>query len=223
MRRNAKIALAVGGVGLVGLYFAMRQANRPKGLLGEGPVSGRPVTLVNTYYKLSEESHFAGPRVAALRDRQGALIAMVPQGFMNDFCIEGSGKLRDGRVVNYSTGSSTGGQCTGRVLENERYPWGAGVQGRALVPLRSIAVDLSRIPAGSQVYIRAFDGLRIPAIDGLGGFTHDGWWIADDTGGAIRGDRVDIYAGTSAMWRALERIIPTRSRLEAVVAPGRVA
>jgi 3D (Asp-Asp-Asp) domain-containing protein len=45
----------------------------------------------------------------------------------------------------------------------------------------SIAVDPGLIPLGSHVYI--------PAYRHLGG----GWFIAQDTGGAIRGRHVDVY------------------------------
>jgi len=53
------------------------------------------------------------------------------------------------------------------------------------LPLRfyqSIAVDPSVIPMGSRVYIPAY------AHDG-----HGGWFIAQDTGGAITGHHVDVY------------------------------
>lgn len=52
------------------------------------------------------------------------------------------------------------------------------------LPLRyyhSIAVDPRLIPLGSRVYI--------PAYRHLGG----GWFLAQDTGGAIRGKHVDVY------------------------------
>lgn len=55
--------------------------------------------------------------------------------------------------------------------------------GRSL-PLRyyhSIAVDPRLIPEGSRVYI--------PAYRHLGG----GWFVAQDTGGAIKGPHVDVY------------------------------
>jgi 3D (Asp-Asp-Asp) domain-containing protein len=47
---------------------------------------------------------------------------------------------------------------------------------------RSIAVDPSVIPLGSRVYIPAY------RRDGNGG-----WFVASDTGGAITGDRIDVY------------------------------
>ncbi len=55
----------------------------------------------------------------------------------------------------------------------------------ASLPLRfyqSIAVDPRLIPLGSRVYLPAY------SHDG-----HGGWFIAQDTGGAIKGHRVDVY------------------------------
>jgi 3D (Asp-Asp-Asp) domain-containing protein len=75
--------------------------------------------------------------------------------------------------------------------------WYAG-RGRRYVPLpgvtfaagpslplhfwRSIAVDPGVIPLGSRVYIPAY------RHDG-----HGGWFVAQDTGGAINGRRIDVY------------------------------
>jgi 3D (Asp-Asp-Asp) domain-containing protein len=75
--------------------------------------------------------------------------------------------------------------------------WSAGA-GRKYVPLpgvsfaagaslplkflQSVAVDPSVIPLGSRVYIPAY------RADGYGG-----WFVAQDTGGAINGHHVDVY------------------------------
>src|SRR5262249_40959978 len=84
----------------------------------------------------------------------------------------------------------------------QRGGWSAGV-GRKYIPLRgvsfaaggaiplhfyqSIAVDPSVIPLGSRVYIPAYKN------DG-----HGGWFIAQDTGGAINGHHVDVYRSPPA-------------------------
>jgi 3D (Asp-Asp-Asp) domain-containing protein len=47
---------------------------------------------------------------------------------------------------------------------------------------QSVAVDPNVIPLGSRVYIPAY------RHDG-----HGGWFIAQDTGGAISGTHVDVY------------------------------
>ena len=58
---------------------------------------------------------------------------------------------------------------------------GAGTPG--LRYWRTIAVDPSLIPLGSRVYIPYYRGVR--------GAT--GWFVANDTGGAINGRHVDVY------------------------------
>jgi 3D (Asp-Asp-Asp) domain-containing protein len=80
--------------------------------------------------------------------------------------------------------------------------WSAG-RGRRYVPLRgvrfapgpalalryyqSIAVDPNVIPLGSRVYVPAY------RHDG-----HGGWFVAQDTGGAINGHHIDVYRSPPA-------------------------
>jgi len=54
---------------------------------------------------------------------------------------------------------------------------------RKLTPYRSLAVDPALIPLGSRVYIPAYVG--VPGASG--------WFVAEDTGGAILGRHVDVY------------------------------
>ena len=64
-------------------------------------------------------------------------------------------------------------------LPGVRFAPGAGL---ALRFLRSVAVDPGVIPLGSRVYIPAY------RHDGFGG-----WFLAQDTGGAIDGRHLDVY------------------------------
>jgi 3D (Asp-Asp-Asp) domain-containing protein len=76
-------------------------------------------------------------------------------------------------------------------------------------PLRyyhSIAVDPRLIPLGSRVYV--------PAYRHIGG----GWFIAQDTGGAIRGRHIDVYRPAPASPSDLGRYM-TRQRI-LVIPPG---
>ena len=100
------------------------------------------------------------------------------------------------------------------VLDKRLFPWGQGARSNPLVPLRSWAVDRNVLPLGTVVYLPRWDGVMVPAVDGLGGFVHDGCFRADDTGGAINGNHFDFFAGTGGMWRALERVFPTRTNFE---------
>lgn len=58
------------------------------------------------------------------------------------------------------------------------------------VAMRTLATDPRVIPRRTRLFIRETVGLRLPD-----GTVHDGYWYASDTGGAIRGQRVDLYTG----------------------------
>jgi len=141
----------------------------------------------NTYYYLVIEADFAKYEIDnVLRNKQGDVIANVSTRFKKALDLEGSGKLIDGRVVNYDA-----------VVNKEiRYrftsaAWGLGVGTCELVPFHTIAVDPKQIPVGSVVRIEETVGMSLPD-----GSTHDGIWRAEDVGGAIKKDRVDLFTGT---------------------------
>ncbi len=172
----------------------------------------------NTYYYLVYENDYTGADDTTLYDSNCKAIADVPYRFSDAVCIEGSGKLADGRVINYAKTCSCGRKCASysyivcySVLDVNKYPWGMGSKGNPLVPLRSWAVDNSIIPFGTVLYAEEWDGVLIPDVDGIGNFVHDGCFRADDIGGAIQGMHYDFFAGTPKMWKALEKIFPTKS------------
>lgn len=177
--------------------------------------------LWNTYYWLSPEAEYSGDKTVELMNTACEPIATVSEAYADAVCIEGSGLLEDGRVINYAARCDCGRPCSSGTiicwsdLDPAQFPWGQGAFGNALVPLRSLAVDRDAIPLRTVVYLAQFDGLEIEAHDGIAAFTHDGCFRADDVGGAIEGDHIDIFAGTTAMWRTLEQEFPTRSTLDA--------
>ena len=59
--------------------------------------------------------------------------------------------------------------------------------------MRTLAVDKSIIPRRTVVFIKETVGLKMPD-----GQAHDGYWYASDIGGAIKGQRVDLYTGHNA-------------------------
>jgi 3D (Asp-Asp-Asp) domain-containing protein len=65
--------------------------------------------------------------------------------------------------------------------------------GCRVVAMRTAAVDKNLIPKGSILYIKETVGLKMPD-----GSTHDGYWYASDTGGAIKGKRIDLFTGFSS-------------------------
>jgi len=72
---------------------------------------------------------------------------------------------------------------------------GGGATGRdslgcQTVPLRTVAIDPRVVPKRTKLFIKETVGMRLP-----GGGVHDGIWYATDTGGGIKGSKIDLYTG----------------------------
>ena len=168
--------------------------------------------MMQTYYYLAQEADYSGSSGTNIVDSGCKKIAAVSSSFYTALCIEGSGKLKDGRVINYAKTCSCAAPCGYKsakicysVLNKSKYPWGAGSKSKALVPFRSLAVDTSLIAHGTVLYIKEWDGAQIPKVGNIGGFKHDGCFRADDVGGAIKGKHYDYFAGTKAMYQTLSK------------------
>jgi len=176
--------------------------------------------VYNTYYYLASETDYSGAANTVLNDANCNPIATVPAAYSDAACIEGSGRLKDGRVVNYEASCSCGRPCpTGgivcwKALNPVTQPWGQGAFSNALVPMHSIAVDRNEFALKTVLYLPAFDGMQVPATGGVAAFTHDGCFRADDVGGAINGNHIDIFAGPKSMWQHFEGVFPTRTNFD---------
>jgi 3D (Asp-Asp-Asp) domain-containing protein len=62
--------------------------------------------------------------------------------------------------------------------------------GCKVVAMRTVAVDKKLIPRRTVLFIKETVGVKMPD-----GKTHDGYWYASDVGGAIKGERIDLYTG----------------------------
>jgi len=58
------------------------------------------------------------------------------------------------------------------------------------IAMRTVATDPRYIPRRSRLFIPETVGLRL-----ADGTLHDGYWYASDTGGAIKGQKIDMYTG----------------------------
>ena len=58
------------------------------------------------------------------------------------------------------------------------------------VAMRTVAVDPRVIPRRTKLFIRETVGMRLS-----NGEVHDGYWYASDTGGAIKGQKIDLFTG----------------------------
>jgi 3D (Asp-Asp-Asp) domain-containing protein len=80
------------------------------------------------------------------------------------------------------------------VFAPARGPYGDGASGYVLVPYRTIAADPHVIPIGSAVYVPRARGMKIGSKSSAG-LTHDGYFFAGDSGGAIKGRHIDVFCG----------------------------
>lgn len=88
------------------------------------------------------------------------------------------------RLQVVATAYTSGPESTGKQPGHPQY--GLTFTGTRASQGRTLAVDPARIPLGSLVYIKELGEYR----------------VAEDTGGAIRGDRVDLYMEQVADARA---------------------
>lgn len=119
-------------------------------------------------------------------------ITEVTKEFAAALELQGTGKLKDGRVLNIW------GQCRCehspcfKVTESQ---WGTAGSGRPLQPFRTVAVDPKVVKLGSLLYVPLLEGRTMPGRAPWGGFVHDGCVVADDTGGGIDGNQLDLFVG----------------------------
>lgn len=143
-----------------------------------------------TFYWVLLEERFAGERDTPLLDAEGKEFGLFPKDFVKQAKIEGTAKLRDGRVINVS----------GKGFKVVDAPHGLGAGGYHLIPFRSIAVDRNEIALGTRLFVPEAVGMRLPD-----GTIHDGLFYAHDVGGGIKGRRVDFFTGTGRRQDVFEK------------------
>jgi 3D (Asp-Asp-Asp) domain-containing protein len=127
-------------------------------------------------------------------------IADVSREFASQLGIQGTGKLKDGRVLNIWGACGCGRSPCFKVTENQ---WGTAGSGRPLQPFRTVAVDPKVIKLGSLLYVPLLEGRTMPGRAPWGGYVHDGCVVADDTGGGMAGNKLDLFVGRKAYFLGL--------------------
>ena len=137
-------------------------------------------------------------RWVELYTQDGYFFGRVPERYACSLKLEGSGLLRDDRVVNYTGPCKFGYGTCFEQLDVAEHPFGRGNKGRPLIPFKSVAIDPRLVPIGEPLYIPEFDGLVLPD-----GSIHDGCVRADDTGGGIKKRKMDFFVVTYGNFRFL--------------------
>lgn len=145
-----------------------------------------------TFYWMAHEKDYPGPKEKALYDTNGKLIGHFSRSFVKKLYLEGTGKLNDGRVINYI------GRSRFKIIDA---PYGIGSRNNPLQPYRSLAVDPKKIPIGTKIYIPEAKGMRLPD-----GTIHDGIFYAHDVGSGIDGNHIDVFTGVGDNREVFERM-----------------
>jgi 3D (Asp-Asp-Asp) domain-containing protein len=108
---------------------------------------------------------------------------------------EGSGQDSGDAVLSAEQQGHMDGDADWTARANLYHAGGGGATGNDSlgcrpIAMRTIATDPRYIPRRTRVFIRETVGMRM-----ADGSTHDGYWYASDTGGAIRGQKIDLYTG----------------------------
>jgi 3D (Asp-Asp-Asp) domain-containing protein len=163
--------------------------------IGEKTISGKTGSYKSlgafapTFYRILDESAAEwkeDARTEALLTVHGDLIDHVTTSFKLQLDIEGSARLRDGRIVNFD--KKIDGSWSYQEAPDAEF--GLGIDGYKLIPFRTLAVDPDLITPGTVVYLPALDGVRLPS-----GEIHDGFMFAHDEGQGITGNRIDVFVG----------------------------
>jgi 3D (Asp-Asp-Asp) domain-containing protein len=179
----------------------------------------------NTYYDFPREIDYAGATLP-LKSASCRTIASVPRAFFEAVCVQGSGILRRGATVSYAKRDCdcaevcprTGQRICFEALSADRFPWGRGAAGRAIVPLETVAADTSVLPLGTPIYIPDFDGVvREDGGDGV----HDGCFVVEDRGVRVQGAHVDVFTGHEASTAYLNRLVPSNKGVRVVIGAAR--
>jgi 3D (Asp-Asp-Asp) domain-containing protein len=144
------------------------------------------------------------PDLVPLYDRKCNVLGNVARPFAAQLALQGTGRLRDGRLLNVAGKCSCPRTPCFHVLPPHR-KWGMGGGGQPLEPFRTVAVDPKRIKLGSLLYVPVLDGVRMPGRAPVGGFIHDGCVVAGDTGGGIQGAQLDLFVARRAYVNGLAR------------------
>ena len=177
-------------------------------------------TFRNTYYDFPREIDHKGARTPVF-DAECKEIARVPRGFHDAVCVQGSGRLARGATISFAKRDCacaevcprSGQKICFEALDPATFPHGRGATGKAITPMRTVAVDSTVLPLGTVVFLPELEGAPT-SEDGSG--SHDGCFVAEDRGIRVKGEHLDIFTGSEAMTRLMNRLVPSNQGVTVV-------
>ncbi len=181
----------------------------------------------NTYYDFPQErGRSSQAATRQLFDPSCQPIRTVSRVFHDQVCVQGSGRLATGQTVSFAKRDCpcaaecprTAQKICFEMLDPKKFPFGRGASGKAITPLRTVAVDTNLIPLGTVLYIPAYHGLRGPD-----GADHDGCFIAQDRGLKVKGKHVDVFTGDPRTTKSWNAAVPSNQGVKVILRADRCA
>ncbi|MEZ0229525.1 MAG: 3D domain-containing protein [Planctomycetota bacterium] len=186
MRRSLAAAL------LASLLVALaRGEDSPSSELPKGVTAESLGKFKITYYWVTCEDDAKGERETELQDPQGRSLGKFRADFVKHLKVEGTGRTIEGKTLNVA------GKGTFTFV---KHPWGTGAKAAPLEPFRSIAVDPKVIAIGTKIVIPQAAGALLPD-----GSTHDGVFVAADTGSGIKEKHIDVFCGLKRDMKIIQK------------------
>ncbi|RGB26255.1 hypothetical protein C1646_674949 [Rhizophagus diaphanus] len=150
-----------------------------------------------TYYWVTFENDFKSTKTVDVKTCKGKLIATVNLDFANDMKTEGTGITKSGRVINLSdcSCSSKSFSCF-EELDKTKFPFGSSSNGTPLIPYITVAAN--DIRAGTLLYIKKLDGMKLPNSK-----VHNGCVKVDDKGFGFGGKHIDWFVARESNYKFL--------------------
>ncbi len=160
-----------------------------------------------TYYWITFESDESGSgsRDTQLKTCNGKTIASVTRHYAERVRMEGTGKLRDGRVVNLGDCDCGSGFKCFESYDAGRFPWGMGSNDNAIYPYSSVASNDFKV--GTKLYIPALKGVSMPGTSQK----HDGCVQVDDKAWSFGSNHIDFFVGHEKNYDTLDHQLKINS------------
>jgi 3D (Asp-Asp-Asp) domain-containing protein len=147
-----------------------------------------------------------------------AVFAPQVQARQNDPAADALGALLDQALPSNQNPDSASAKADWNLKATLYHSGAPGVGTRdslgcATVAMRTAAIDPRVVAKRTILFIPETVGMKMPD-----GSLHDGYWYASDTGGAVKGQRIDLYTGANRA--SMGPIMKINMRSVAVVNAG---
>ncbi|CAO3638002.1 unnamed protein product [Cunninghamella blakesleeana] len=145
-----------------------------------------------------KEVSLSGSKSKTLKNKSGKTIAKVSKNTYEKFQMEGTGLLKNGKMVNLGSSMNTFEE-----VNRKKNPYGMGSHDNSLNPWNTVAAN--DIPRGTTLFIKELAGFKLPD-----GRKHNGCVRVEDESWSFDGCQLDFFALQFSAYKTLTKKVPTK-------------